>query len=210
MKVIHRLENKVLTLLYKIMWRLLRKREMTSELLRTLRLRIYDVNIGMYSYGCFDPLRIGKGAEIGRYCSFSSTCFRFNGNHGMSFLALHPYLYNKRLGLVENESITRTRIKIEDDVWIGHNAIIVPSVDYIGRGSVIAAGAVVTRNVPKYAIVAGNPAKIIKYRFSDNVIKEVEATEWWKMNKIEIAKLMRSNPKLCFNPDKYFSKEESL
>lgn len=209
MEIIKRINNKIMTLLYNVMWKLLRKNEMTSTLLRSLRLRIHNVDIGMYSYGCFDPLRFGKNAVIGRYCSFASTCYRFNGNHGISFIALHPYLYNTRLGLVKKESITRTKIVIEDDVWIGHNAIIVPGVDYIGRGSVIAAGAVVTRNVPRYAIVAGNPAKVIKFRFCENVINEIEATEWWNMNKIEIAALIKSNPKLCFNPVDFFSKEAS-
>lgn len=69
-------------------------------------------------------------------------------------------------------------VKIGNDVWIGTRAMILDGIT-IGDGAVIGAGAVVTKNVPPYAIVGGVPAKIIKYRFSQDKINELLASQWW-------------------------------
>lgn len=177
---------------------------MTSEELRRFFSERYQINVGLYSYGCFDADRIAKGTTIGRYCSFAASAHIFNGNHGIDFLSLHPYLYNVQLGYVTKETIKRTRCTVEDDVWVGHAAIILPQVELIGRGSVIGAGAVVTRDVPKYAIVAGNPARVIRYRFSEAVIERIEATEWWKMTATDLQALMQEKPEMVFRPADYF------
>jgi len=66
------------------------------------------------------------------------------------------------------------KIVVEDDVWIGHGAIILSGVT-IGRGAVVAAGAVVTKDVPRYSIVAGNPARVVKNRFTEQQIREHES-----------------------------------
>ena len=84
---------------------LLRRRQMTSPLLRRLFSDAHNVTVGLYSYGCFDPVRIAAGTVIGRYCSFAPTSYRFNGNHPIDFLTQHPYLYNPRLGMVSREAI---------------------------------------------------------------------------------------------------------
>jgi len=167
----------------------------------------YDIHIGLYSYGCFDSLRIAHGTRIGRYCSFATTSVIFNGSHGLEFLSLHPYLYNPALKVVETETIQRTKCSVEDDVWVGHNAIILPGVKIVGRGSVVAAGAVVTKDVPRYAIVAGNPAHVLRYRFDATIIERIEATNWWLWSKEELIRNLRQNPDLMFNPANYFSAE---
>jgi virginiamycin A acetyltransferase len=187
----------------------LKKDEFRSKRLREIFLEKYQIDIGMYSYGCFDQNRIPRGTLIGRYCSFAKTAVIFNGNHGLDFLTTHPYLYNTNLGLVINETIKRNRCVVSDDVWIGHNAIILPQVGSIGRGAVIGAGAVVTKNVPAYAVVAGNPAKLIKYRFSPKVIEKIESTEWWKNEEWELKELMKFKPDLVYRPANYFLLDET-
>lgn len=184
--------------------KLLRRGEFESVLLRKLFTRWYRVDVGLYSYGCFDPLRVPPGTRVGRYCSFSSTCHFFTRNHGVNFLSLHPYLYNATLGMVEQDMIPHRPCVVEDDVWIGHNAIITAGATRIGRGSIIAAGTTVTRSVPPYAIVAGSPGRVIKYRFEPHVIERIETTRWWEKDRNELARLLRAQPNLVFTPERYF------
>lgn len=179
--------------------------QFASQPLRGFFKAKYAIDVGLYSYGCFDPQRIARGTVIGRYCSFSDTCRVLNGNHGVGFISLHPYLYNTSLGFVESETIVRTRCVIEDDVWIGHAATILPSVSSIGRGAAIGAGAVVTKNVAPYAIVAGNPARVIRSRFSEKTIDQIERSRWWMLSAQELKLLISDNPEMIFKPEQYFS-----
>ena len=170
----------------------------------------YNITVGMYSYGCFDKARIARGTIVGRYCSFANTVNIFNGNHGLEFLTLHAYAYNPSLNIVENEKIVRSQCTVEDDVWLGHNSIILPSVSKIGRGAVVAAGAVVTKNVPRYAIVAGNPAKIIRMRFDEFTINKIEETKWWEWDLVKLKHHIAQNPDLVYRPIQFFSKKEAI
>lgn len=77
-----------------------------------------------------------------------------------------------------NEFISKGNIVIGEDVWIGSNTVILSGVN-VGRGSIIGAGSVVTKDIPPYCIVGGNPAKVIRYRFSKKVISQIEQTQWW-------------------------------
>jgi acetyltransferase-like isoleucine patch superfamily enzyme len=92
---------------------------------------------------------------------------------------MNPIFYNPKLGFVKEDQLNRTKLVVEDDVWFGHNCIILSNVSHIGRGAVIAAGSIVTRNVPRYAIVKGSPAKISRYRFSPEKIQLIENSLWW-------------------------------
>ncbi|MCY1458015.1 2,3,4,5-tetrahydropyridine-2,6-dicarboxylate N-acetyltransferase [compost metagenome] len=80
--------------------------------------------------------------------------------------------------------------------------MILPSVDTVGRGAIVAAGAVVTKNVPRYAVVAGNPARIIKYRFTPEVIDRIEAMEWWRLEKDELRKIVVNDSDLAYSTAK--------
>ena len=179
------------------------KDQLQNGWLRAHFLEKYNISIGLYSYGCFDLKRVPRNTKIGRYCSFSPTCYFLNGNHGLSYLSLHPYLYNPALSLVPKETINRTSFTIEDDVWVGHNAIILPSVTTIGRGAVIAAGAVVTRNVAPYEIVGGVPAKTISFRFNPSTIEKIETSKWWLWSKEELTLQIQNNPEFIYTPNDY-------
>lgn len=154
--------------------------ELYSLTLRKIYLDYHQIEIGLYSYGgCFEISRIQPFTIFGRYCSVGSGVCIFNANHPLSHKSLHPFFYNPYFGIVEDEKIERRFIEIGNDVWFGHDAIITPSVKKIGDGAVIGAGAVVTKDVPDFAVIAGNPAKIIKYRFDEKVIKEIKESKWW-------------------------------
>lgn len=80
---------------------------------------------------------------------------------------------------------SKGNIIIGDDVWIGSNSVILSGVT-IGRGSIIGAGSVVTMNIPNYSIVAGNPARVIKSRFSNEIVDYLEDLRWWEWDERKI------------------------
>ena len=163
--------------------------EMVSSTLRRIFLDYHQIEIGLYSYGsCFDPCAIASFTKIGRYCSFASGVRIFNGNHPLEFQSMHPFFYNPVFGYVQKELIDRNRLTIGNDVWVGYNAVITPSVKSIGDGAVIGAGAVVTKNVPDYAVVVGNPARVVKYRFSEETRLKIKSSKWWDKDIKDIRK----------------------
>lgn len=177
--------------------------EHTSLALRQ-KYRAMGVEIGLYSYGCFDVSRVPAGVTIGRYCSFAPTAQIFLRDHGIDYIGLTAYLYNPVLGVVERNTIPLGSLTIGDDAWLGHNCTILSGVGEIGRGAVVAAGAVVTRPVPPYAIVAGNPARVIRMRFDEATIQAIEATRWWERDLDGLRQLVAENPDLVFAPASYF------
>ncbi|GAB6194619.1 CatB-related O-acetyltransferase [Desulfocastanea catecholica] len=154
--------------------------EMYSKTLRKIFSNFYDIEIGMYSYGCFHPENFPPKTRIGRYCSFARNVQITVGNHPLKFKSLHPFFFNPTFGYVKELLIDRTKINIENDVWFGKSSIVLPSVKNICNGAVIGGGSVVTKDVPPYAVVAGNPAKIIKYRFTPNKVDELLSDKWWE------------------------------
>ena len=101
---------------------------------------------------------------IGNYVMFGPNVTIRGGNHRIDIVG--EYMYNVRDKLPENDA----DVHIKDDVWVGCNATILKGVT-IGEGAVVAAGAIITKDVPPYAIVGGNPAKIIRYRFLEEEIR---------------------------------------
>lgn len=107
--------------------------------------------------------------NIGNYCSIApGVKFIVGADHFLNHISSYPF--RVKVLREKNEGVTKGSVVVEDDVWIGENAIILSGVT-IGQGAVIAAGAVVSNDVPAYAIVGGVPAKIIKYRFSESTIE---------------------------------------
>jgi UDP-3-O-[3-hydroxymyristoyl] glucosamine N-acyltransferase len=103
---------------------------------------------------------------------------------------MHPYFYDPIWGLTEARRIESRLLVVEDDVWVGHNVVILPSCRRIGRGAVIAAGAIVTQDVPAYAIVAGIPARKLRDRFNPETVAAIEASGWWTCEPHRARKLL--------------------
>jgi len=155
-----------------------------------LQARISGVEMGNYSY-------IGRGTiihntTIGKFCSISDFCVIGLPGHSINTLSTSPLfsgIHNgtKSSWVKKNIPHTPVDVKIGNDVWIGYRAIIPVNVT-IGDGAVIAAGAVVTKDVPPYAVVGGVPAKVIKYRFSQEVIERLLDLRYWDRPDEEIKK----------------------
>ena len=179
----------------KLAFRVLRRREneFTSERLRRVARRWFDLDVGMYSYGCFDPDRFPPGTRIGRYCSFARSAAAFDTDHPVDRPILHPAAYHPGFGIVEDWQIEAAPLEIGDDVWIGHNATILAGARRVGRGAIIAAGAVVTEPVANYTIVAGVPAKPVRQRFNPEYIMAVEKSQWWNFNLLELRDFITDN-----------------
>ena len=146
------------------------------------------VSVGKGTYGELDVRHFGNPDErvvIGNYCSIGPECvFMTGGEHRYDGLSTYPF--RTKLGLCVNESGTHGPIVLEDDVWLGFRATVMSGVT-IGKGAVVAAGAVVTKDVPPYAIVGGVPAKIIKYRFPEAVIAEVKKMDFGALSVKQLA-----------------------
>nr|WP_249315569.1 CatB-related O-acetyltransferase [Bacillus sp. FJAT-49711] len=94
-------------------------------------------------------------------------------------------LFNKG---IEKDIYSKGKIVIEEDVWIGSSSVVLSGVR-IGRGSVIGAGSIVTKDIPRYSIVAGNPARVLKKRFEDHIIDALEECKWWELEPSEMEKI---------------------
>lgn len=160
----------------------------------------WDTKVGRHSYGAIcktHPLI----ESIGNFCSFAQgTDVVFN--HPMRYVTTHmmmcygkehyrPYRVNEKHkyfveGITPHDDIEKSkRTKIGNDVWLGRNVIVCNGAN-IGNGVVAGAGAIITKDVPDYAIVVGVPAKIIKYRFSKEQITALNQIKWWDWSDEEI------------------------
>lgn len=146
-----------------------------------------NVSIGKATY--ISPYTtIESNVKIGRFCSLAPGIFIGPGEHYVNLVTTHPVLFDsywrKKMGIAEKKTYIRgigksnAKTIIGNDVWLGLNVVILRGVK-VGDGAVVAAGAVVTKDVPPYAIVGGIPAKIIKYRFGKDKIEELLAERWW-------------------------------
>lgn len=167
--------------------------ELYSTTLRQIYISYHGISIGLYSYGgCFSKENILSGTEIGRYCSFAKNVYIYTRNHPYMYKSTHPFFYNIHFKILEKDFIPISKVIIGNDVWIGMNVIILPSVSTVGDGAVIGAGSIVTKDVPPYAIVAGNPAKIIKYRFEQDKIQQLIDSKWWDKSINELKSEIRN------------------
>lgn len=155
--------------------------------------KLRNVQVGKYS-------RIGvncqvTSATIGNYTAIGKDTVITVGQHPTNYLSSHSIFYKKGnwgwhdewiapIDYVPNKHVT-----IGNDVWIGRQCIILDGLT-IGDGAVVAAGAVVTKDVPPFAIVGGVPAKVIKYKFSQEIIDRLEEIKWWNLSDDEITRVI--------------------
>jgi len=156
----------------------------------------YGYDIGEFSYGR-PKVRFpesGKKLTIGRYCSIADKVeILLGGNHRMDWGTTYPFSALPDLWPLapktEDYHSSRGDVVIGHDVWLGSGAIILSGVT-VGHGAVVAAHAVVAKDVPPYAIVGGNPAKVIRYRFDEATIEALLEAKWWDLPREKIATLI--------------------
>lgn len=152
------------------------------------------IKVGEYSYyhSFTDPKDFEKNVRyafdfvddalvIGKFCSIADgAVFLLNGgNHNIEAVSSFPFfIFGGDWADARAAEVNRGSITIGSDVWIGHDATILPGVT-IGHGAVVGAKSVVTSDVRPYAVVAGNPAREVKRRFSDADVDRLLATAWW-------------------------------
>ena len=182
-----------------VLWRW-RRNQHENQRLRTHFRDRYRIEVGLYSYGCFDRWRMPGPIRVGRYCSIASSVRSVPINHPYQAMTTHPALYERKFGAVDKDISWDQVLVIEDDVWIGHNVIILPGCKFIGRGSIIGAGAIVTRDVNRYAIMTGSPARKLRDRFDPSLSEALEASRWWEMDIPELRELIATRRDLVFHP----------
>lgn len=147
------------------------------------------VKMGKYSYmGFYNSV---CDTTIGSFCSIASYCAIGGGRHPMNAVSTSPVFYAGRNSMGKNfSSIPEEKnqgVEIGNDVWIGEAVFINDGVK-IGTGAVIGAHSVVTKDIPPYAIVAGAPARVLRYRFDEETVKRLLESKWWEWSDEKLSK----------------------
>ncbi|MGC8744001.1 MAG: CatB-related O-acetyltransferase [Verrucomicrobiia bacterium] len=143
-----------------------------------------EYQIGEYTYGrpivLYGKKDNGANLIVGKFVCFADgVVILLGGNHRIDWITTYPFnIVLKEYNYIKGHPSTKGDVIIGNDVWIGHQATILSGVT-IGDGAVVAARSVVTKSVEPYSIVGGNPARLIKKRFSEDVIKRLIKIQWW-------------------------------
>lgn len=164
--------------------------------------------IGRCTY-CGDNVLVGSyKTEIGSFCSIANNVTIGPAEHPLGYMSTSPFFYLDTLGWNnKSQGFSATPCKIGNDVWIGSHVFIKNGVK-IGHGAVVGAGAVVVKDVEPYSVVGGVPAKLIKYRFEKDIIKDFLELQWWNLDDSIIKNLPFENPKDCINILKDFVRKD--
>ncbi|RDU22742.1 CatB-related O-acetyltransferase [Anaerosacchariphilus polymeriproducens] len=165
--------------------------------------RFYNSSIDNFSYlgrRCFVD-----HAQIGKFCSIADNCYIGLASHPTSWISTSTTFYAGKNVLRtnftdKNYAVIKNTI-IENDVWIGMNVCILSGI-HIGTGAILGAGAVITKDVEPYAIVAGNPAKLIRYRFDESTRELLLKSKWWEKD----AKFLKDAANHIENVEQFLSK----
>jgi virginiamycin A acetyltransferase len=138
---------------------------------------------------------IGDKLIIGRFCSIAAdTCFIMNGgSHPTTWLTTYPFpiFGHGWEAAMPSSWPTKGDTVVGHDVWFGYRALVMPGV-HISNGAIVATASVVTKDVPAYAIVAGNPATVVRYRFDDATIERLQGLAWWDWSPEKITQNVRA------------------
>lgn len=151
---------------------------------------LHKTTLGAYTYLSSDISIMNTSA--GKFCSIGQGVRICTGMHPSSiFVSTHPAFFSlhKQCGITfakETHFREMGKTHIGNDVWIGTNAVIMDDIN-IGDGAIIGAGAIVTKHVPPYAIIIGNPGKILRFRFSEEEINFLLNFKWWEKDSVWIA-----------------------
>ncbi len=180
------------------------------------RTMLLDVEMGDYSYVVNDSQM--TYTTVGKFCSIAAMTRINPGNHPMHRATQAHFTYRASAyfaGEADDAEFfawrKSHRVHIGHDVWIGHGAIVLPG-RRIGMGAVIAGGAVVTKDVPNYTIVAGNPARPIRRRFSEEIAERLVRLTWWDWDHERLRMALPDFRKLTVEDflDKYEAQAASL
>lgn len=141
------------------------------------------ISIGRYTYGgaTFKLWSEHERIEVGSFCSFAENVLVFGGGeHRSDWITTHPLriAFNSLGAGQDGHPYSKGPTTIGSDVWVGHGALILSGVK-VGSGACIGAGALVARDVPPYSIVAGNPARVVRFRFTETQIASLLEIRWW-------------------------------
>ncbi len=135
-----------------------------------------EVEMGLLSYAAYHSF-IGYRTKIGRFCSIAMNAVVGAGEHHADWLTTSNYALDKpRI----KDCSPKWRAVVGHDVWIGANAVVRAGVT-VGDGAIIGAGAVVTKDVSPYAIVGGNPAQLLRWRFELETVERLHSLRWWEL-----------------------------
>jgi virginiamycin A acetyltransferase len=169
------------------------KKEIKFAKLKKHNIHVHpDSNIGKFTTIGYETYITGPAlidssknapVTIGKYCAIAHNLRIRTKNHYTGYINMQ-HTFQRRYNFPE---LVRTKgaITIGNGVWIGDNVTILPGVE-IGNGAVIGAGSIVTKNIPPYCIAVGNPAKVIKKRFSDQIVEQLQEIKWWDWSEEKI------------------------
>jgi len=159
--------------------------------------------IGAFSYSWS---RLHRRLRVGRYCSIAAGLTVPQPRHPLDKLSTASFMYDRRFSIVrahiEDAGAVYDNFQsnpqkglpvIGNDVWIGSNCTLMPGI-HIGDGAVVAASATVTRDVPPYAIVGGNPARVIRMRFNEETVQALLEVRWWRFSFLDFAGMRLAEP----------------